>query len=482
MDYVRALLRFWRSAVAVVVLAVTVGVVLLATLPKSYTAEVRVFLTVVVGNSGSDLSSGTTYSQNQVDSFAEVTRTPIVLNPVIRQLGLTTTTEALANKIGVSIPEGTSIMAIRVTDADPAAAADIANSVGASLVDAVEDLAPTSNEGKELVRATVIAVATTPSTPSFPPRRRLLLLTLAAGLVLGLGQAALRFTLDKRIHDEEALADLTDAPIMGRIALDETTDGGRGTITTRGAEDYRRLRTNLQFIGQPEKGKGQAFVISSPLPGEGKTTVALNLATVLAQAGESVLLIDADLRRPQIAKRLGLEGAVGLTTLLIGRAVQADTLQSTGQKNLTVMAAGSIPPNPSELLASAAMLQILEAAKNVFRYIIIDSSPLLPVTDAAILSRQTDGALVIVNAKKTTAPQLAAALESIDAAHGKTIGLVVNKIRRSRSGYGSKYDYYYRYDYGAPDSSTPRRIRRRQALPKPAAKPSPTSASASSAS
>jgi capsular exopolysaccharide synthesis family protein len=373
---------------------------------------------------------------------------------------LDSTARELADHVQVTIPDGTSIMVIKVTDPDAQAASSIAGAIGESLVDAVADLAPAANDGRELVRATVISPAGT-ALKTFPRIRYVLLIAAGAGLILGLGQAALRFNLDKRIHNDDDVADVTDAPVMGRIALDTAAEPDAVTPSTHGGEDFRRLRTNLQFIGQETKGQGQAFVVTSPLPGEGKTTVALRLATVLAQAGEHVLLIDADLRRPQIAKRLGLEGAVGLTTLLIGRAGEADVLQATAQNGLTVMASGSIPPNPSELLASATMTQVLAAARKIFRYIIIDTSPLLPVTDAAILAHQTDGALVIINSQKTTTPQLRAALESIDAAKGKVLGLIVNKIKRERRGYGSKYDYYYQYEYVA-DPSTGERTRSRR--------------------
>ncbi|MDR1431243.1 MAG: CpsD/CapB family tyrosine-protein kinase, partial [Propionibacteriaceae bacterium] len=197
------------------------------------------------------------------------------------------------------------------------------------------------------------------------------------------------------------------------------------------------------FIAADETNVGRAFVISSSLPGEGKTTISLNLATVLAEAGERVLLIDGDLRRPRIAKYLGLETKIGLTTVLIGKASPGDVLQKTQIKNLTVMASGGVPPNPSELLASKGMEQLLDTARNLFNYIIVDSAPLLPVTDAAILSRQTDGIIVVGDVSGTTVPQLETALDSVRSANGTVLGIVLNKLNRERRSHSQRYGYYY---------------------------------------
>jgi capsular exopolysaccharide synthesis family protein len=449
-DYIAILRRFWRSIVVILLTCVAVSIVSMFLLPRVYTAQVQVFLTVLTGNSGSDLASGSNYSQNQVDSFAKVATTPMVLTPVITKLGLETTPDMLARSISVTVPTGTAIMSISASSSSAQTASDIANAVGESLVAAVETLTPVGSDGKEIVRATVVAPATPPTDHSSPSERNTLFLGLLAGLVLGLGQAALRFLLDKRITSEDQVKDLTDVPIMGRLAVDDKLedDGtARTTLSRASAEDYRRLRTNLAFVGSDNEGRGQAFVVTSALPGEGKTTISMNLAAVLATAGESVLLIDADLRRPRIAKYIGIEEKVGLTTVLVGRAKPADVLQRTQVQNLVVMASGAIPPNPSELLSSARMKQVIDSATRQFRYVIIDCAPLLPVTDSAILSRETDGALLVINANRTTSPQLEESLEAIDTANGQTVGIIVNRLRRDRRGSGSKYGYYYQYGY-----------------------------------
>jgi capsular exopolysaccharide synthesis family protein len=208
----------------------------------------------------------------------------------------------------------------------------------------------------------------------------------------------------------------------------------------------------MQFVGSADEDRGKTMVVTSSVPGEGKTTIAVNLATVLAEAGSAVLLIDGDLRRPRIARYMGLEATVGLTTVLVGWASPADVLQSTRFPNLTVMPSGVIPPNPSELLASRAMKQLLDSAARHFDYTVVDCAPLLPVTDAAVLSRQTDGALVVADMQQATAPQLRFALGEIERANGAILGLVLNKVKTGPRGSGNYYGYH---EYGDNPAGRP---------------------------
>ncbi len=143
-------------------------------------------------------------------------------------------------------------------------------------------------------------------------------------------------------------------------------------------------------------------MISSSIPGEGKSTIAINLAVSLADAGARVILVDADLRRPSIAEYLGIEGGVGLTTVLIGRAEVEDVVQPLGTTSLDLLPAGQIPPNPSELLGSTAMADLLERLSASYDMVLLDSPPLLPVTDAVVLSNLAGGALVVVGVIAST--------------------------------------------------------------------------------
>jgi capsular exopolysaccharide synthesis family protein len=201
------------------------------------------------------------------------------------------------------------------------------------------------------------------------------------------------------------------------------------------SEAVRRLRTNLQFIDLATRPK--SIVISSSVPGEGKSTIAINLAVSLADTGARVILVDADLRQPSIAEYADIEGAVGLTTVLIGRAAVEDVIQPFGATKLDLLPAGQIPPNPSELLGSVAMADLLERLSASYDMVLLDSPPLLPVTDAVVLSRLAGGALVVVGADRIHRPQLQQSLESLETAGAHLFGIVMNKIaRREASAYG----------------------------------------------
>ncbi|MGO3085805.1 CpsD/CapB family tyrosine-protein kinase, partial [Ancrocorticia populi] len=191
-------------------------------------------------------------------------------------------------------------------------------------------------------------------------------------------------------------------------------------------ESYRALRTNLRYLDVENNQK--SIVVTSAGPGGGKSTTAVNLAIVMADAGSRVVLIDADLRKPKVAMMLGIEGSVGLSDLLIGRVNFEDALQQWGRKQLFVLPSGRIPPNPSELLGSSAMEKTLEALSAHFDYIIIDSPPTLVVTDAAILSTRTGGAVVVSAAGKTRKDELADAFDTLENVDGRVLGVIATMV------------------------------------------------------
>jgi capsular exopolysaccharide synthesis family protein len=186
-------------------------------------------------------------------------------------------------------------------------------------------------------------------------------------------------------------------------------------------------------------------------PDEGKTTTTANLATTLAASGAKVCAVEGDLRRPRLLKYMGMEGAVGLTSVLIGQAELDDVLQPFADTHVSVLGAGPIPPNPSELLGSPAMRDTLRELERRFDYVLIDAPPLLPVTDAAVLSTVADGVVLIVGAGTTTREQLHKSLQSLEQVKGRLLGLVLNKLPRK----GPDSYSYYRDGY-APDASLPR--------------------------
>ena len=212
------------------------------------------------------------------------------------------------------------------------------------------------------------------------------------------------------------------------------------------AEAYRSLRTNIQYSSFDNKY--QTLVVTSANPGEGKTTVAGNLALVLAQGESKVLLVDCDMRRPSIHKLFKISNTYGISDLLVGNK-KLESVANKYNDNLSIVPAGKIPPNPAEMLASKAMTAFLEEMKNYFDYIVLDTPPLQAVTDAQVLSTKADGSLIIIRAGVTKKEAINNAVSIIKKVKGNIIGTVLNVAE-------TKNDKYYYY--GDESSRTGRRL------------------------
>lgn len=451
-DYIRIVRRFWVSIVALTLMGVAAAAALSLLATPTYTASSSLFFTVRSGDTANELAQGSTYTERQVRSYARVAEAPVVLRPVIESLELQTTPAALAERIQIDVPTNTSVLDLSVVDDDPVRAAAIADAVARHLVVAVSDMAPRDADGLEAVRANVISEATIPTAWTTPRVAQNLALGALLGAMLGVGQALLRRTLDTRVRTSEDLAATTAIPIIASITAEPPgSDVGQVVIRAPGspaAEGYRRLRTNLQFVTVGTRGRSLA--ISSSVSGEGKSTTAVNVALAVAATGQRVLLIDADLRRPQVARRLNLEGAAGLTTILIGRALLDDVVQPV-QDGLDVVAAGPVPPNPSELLGSDAMRGLIDEALAAYDYVFLDTAPLIPVTDTAVLATMVGGILLVIGSGEVHRDQVADAIESVQAADGNVVGLVLNKLQARDEGH--RASYYRREGYAAaPDN------------------------------
>lgn len=456
-DYLRVIRKYWRSVAAVLLVSLfAAALVTVATLP-TYTAGASVFVSVDSGSSASDLQSGSTYAENQVKSFAQIATMPAVLDPVIEQLGLNMTAVQLSKMVTSTVPAGTAIIQVEYVDTSPQAAAFITNAIARQLTVVVAQLSPGTKNGEQPVLATIVAPASVPTEKTSPKVLLNLAIGALAGLLLGLAQAVLRSRFDTTVVEPEDVSAITDYSLVGTVGIEkEIADHplivySNRQFSTR-AEEYRRLRTNLQFLTVDSRTR--VVVVTSAMPGEGKTTTAINLATTLAEAGESVLLIDADLRRPTIAEYLHLEKAVGLTTVLIGRARLDDVTQQMGATGLDVLTSGEIPPNPAELLGSPAMKRLLAEVGEHYNTVIIDSPPLLPVTDAAILTSEADGALMVVGSGGVKSLQVVTAIDSVERGGGSLLGLVLNKLKDERQGYHKQGYYYYHSKPNGPEAGT----------------------------
>lgn len=455
-DYVAVLRKYWVSIVGVTLLGLATAATVTLVTPPTYTASTAVFISVRGGDSAGELLQGANYATNQVRSYAQVATTPTVLQPVIDKLGLQTTPALLAENVTASIPTNTAIVEVSVVDRDAELSARIAQATSEQLVATVDLLSPSDASGKRAVAATIVTPATVPLEKTTPRTALNLTVGLLAGLLLGFGQAVLRNTLDRSIRTEDDVARATDHSVIAKIPFDPDAAEHPLVMFTDPhslrAEAYRKLRTNLQFLEVAKGTDRNSFVVTSSVAGEGKTTTSINLASTLAEGGEKVLLIDADLRRSTVAKYLNIEGSVGLTTVLIGRAALEDVVQPIGTRDFHVVAAGEVPPNPAELLASDAMKRLLNEASAHYDTVVLDAAPLLPVTDAAILSTMTSGALIVAGSGLVTVPELEDSIATLDQVSGTTLGIVLNKAK-----VGTGDGYYYQYKSERDNRSSRRR-------------------------
>lgn len=221
------------------------------------------------------------------------------------------------------------------------------------------------------------------------------------------------------------------------------------------AEAYRTLRTNIQFSSFDKSVK--TVTVTSSGPGEGKSTVASNLAVVTAQSGKKTLIIDCDQRRSRLHKVFGLSNMVGLSNMLAGEVAFPDVVQQTEIENLYVLTAGTRPPNPSELLASEKMKSFIHTMRDEFDYVIMDTPPVLIVTDAQLLADYTDGYLLVVSSGDVDRNAAAKSKELLENVNAKILGVVLNNLEISEKGY---YGYYYHYYYGVDGQKVKARKRK----------------------
>lgn len=466
-DYLKILRTHWVAVLLCTLLGGAAAFGWTLVQPKVYTSEASGIITTGVSEDLGAALVGDNYAKSRVKSFVDVATSQGVAEHVIEELNLDDSPAALIGRVAVSNPLDTAVLKVTASASTPEAAQQLAEAwiagMSAQIAEIENSGPPASEQADEADTATDAApesvvgfqtfdAATLPSGPSSPNTRLSVALGLLVGLALGVGYAVVRTTLDRRIRNVAALKDAFTVPVIGSVPFEKafTADrrilaegegGGEGRAL---AEAMRKLRTNLQFMNVDHPAR--VIVVTSSLPGEGKTTVTANLALAIAASGQPVVVVDGDLRRPMVAKTFGAIGSAGLTDVLIGRATLNQVVQPWGSTGrLAVLAAGSIPPNPSELLGSEAMRATLaQLAQHAI--VLIDAPPLLPVTDAAVLAARTDGAIVVSYAGRTRIDALEHALAELERVQARPLGLVLNAVPRrgvDRDAYASEYGGYY---------------------------------------
>jgi capsular exopolysaccharide synthesis family protein len=423
--------------------------------PKVYQADASGFVRSGTSSSPGDASVGDMLAKSRAASYVDIAKSRATAQTVIDSLGLKAAPAGLIGSVTVTQPLDTVLISVAARAATPVAAQKLADAWVEALkvqVDQIENPNGTSTTALHIVP---IEAAELPTSPVSPNTKRNVALGFAVGLLLGVGYAVLRNQLDRKLRRAEDIERQFGVTVAAAIpaspALARKKGGSLPLVVARGprpvadpvhsGEAFLKLRTNLQFmdIDNPPR----VIVVTSPMPGDGKSTIAANLAAALSMADRRVVLIDGDLRRPVVAASFGLVEGAGLTDLLIGRVDFADVAQQVGGlPNLLVLAAGPKPPNPSELLGSKAMRRLLDWLADRGYTVIIDAPPLLPVTDAAVLTASADGALIAVSAGQTLDTQLAAALGALKGVQGHTLGVVLNRVSPKAANTGYYGGYY----------------------------------------
>src|SRR4051812_28330750 len=288
--------------------------------------------------------------------------------------------------------------------------------------------------------AELIRPASVPIEPVKPTPVRTATLAALVGLLLGLGAALLVNHLDDSIRTEQDLARAgPDLPLLAVVPTFNSRDIRPVAIAAPASppvEAYRNLRTNVQFLATQRKTR--SIQVTSARPGEGKTTTAANLAVVLSQTGANVVLVDGDLRKPDLHRVFGIDGSNGLTNNLHGDPMELTIQRITDQ--LWVIVAGPVPPNPSELLSGRRMEAFCEELARRFDFVIIDSPPLLAVSDGAAVSRHVDAVLLVAQSKRVSVPQLQESLAILDRLAAPLLGIVLTRAKVD-SGIAGEYEY-----------------------------------------
>lgn len=440
----------WRFVVFTILAGVLLtGGLILAT-PLTYASRATLFVsppsTGIV-----DTYNATFTAQQRAESYANLAVDAEVLGRVAGRLGNGVTANQLAGQVQTSVDQNTLLLQIDAQARSPEQAQQIATVMADEVIRMVKELeTPTDSDVPAPIVARLASKASY-NRQAVAPNIPLNLSTgIALSLLAGIAGAVIRDVLDSSVKDNEEIEALTGSTPMATLPFDvEVKDHPliSDELGSALSEAFRVLRTNLQFSSLD--ASRQMLVVTSAVPNEGKTFIATNLAISMAKSGRSVLLLDADMRKPNVASLLGLENSVGLITVLLGRA-SLDQAVQTHSSGVSFLGTGPQPPNPAEVLDTQAMRDLFGKIRASYDVVIVDAPPLLPVADAAILLTEVDGALLVTRYGSTNREQLRQAMGRIKAVGGRLVGTIFNQAPRRRL---TQYGYGYGYDYGYGQSS-----------------------------
>ena len=446
--------NLWLLIIGIIVGA-AVGFGYASLQPKVYAASSSGYVTV--GESGTvDVLSGSTAAKERARSYAAIVSSEAVAQKIKQNTPeLSLTTGQIRSSLTATAGDNAALITVSAQASSPKNAQLLANSALQATADYIKEIEQNPGNAQALVNGDSNAAATPSANGNTvrviplnnasvnpplvsPNYQQNTLIGAVIGLVVVYTAIFLRRALDQRIRTRDDATKATGASILGVLPVSE--DLNEENIVNGDTDDHiaqesiRQLRTNLRFVNVDTPPR--SFIVTSAVPGEGKSTVSLSLARSLADAGSPVILIDADLRRPTVAKKLKLDAKVGLTQVLAGQVEIANAVHQLGDSNLFVLPAGRIPPNPSELLGSDKMRQLIKELSEEF-IVVVDVPPLLPVTDASLLSHSVDGVILVGSIGRSHREQMTEASSILKKVNANLFGLVLN--RAPRKGLGNSY-------------------------------------------
>ena len=442
----------WKLIAAIVLLAVLASA---AYTYYTYVPRYRTTASLIVmigGTLRDDQIHDVRLSRDFVKTIERFAQSRLVLDAVTERLGSGQAYEYLKENVEIEQYEETEIVEVSVTDTDPARARDTANTLADVLVEMLVSYLDVNN-----VR--LVDAAENPVAPIPPRTRQNVVAAFGLSLMLGVGLVFMLDKLDNTMKTPEKVQELLEIPVLGAVpTFGNGGIKGKGGAGTNGngmlitfdaprspvSEMYRAIRNNIEFTSLDSPARN--LMVVSPAPDSGKSVTVANLGVMLAQAGHSVLLVDADLRRPNLHRQLHVLNDTGLTNLLVDQDMELlQVVKRTRVENLFVLPSGGLPPNPAELLKSQKMKNVAELLAETFDYVLYDTPPLGMVIDATSLAGVVDGAVVMLKYGKTTEKEALLAVEQLRMSKIPILGAVLNQVPASSQSY---YYYYGGYGYG----------------------------------
>lgn len=430
--------RRWIVALACLLIGIGAGAFIYEHTAPTYRSTARVFFNLPSTSDVAAQAQGFQLTTELLQSYARIATSQSAAQAISQRLNGALSASDVQSRVTATPEPQTLLLDVAATGKTPGEAQQLA---GAATDNLVKQISQLSSVQATQIEPQVVDPANISNTPVSPSKKIDFGLGIALGVIGGVLAALLADALDRRIRTAKQATELTKLPELGRSPrsrrlarepLIAWRQGPGGDIR----EAFRSLRTSVHFL-YPDS-PAQVILVTSPATGDGKTTVALNLAVALGASGDSVVLVDADLRRAGLTRMLSLDRAGGLTAAIRDPSLLPDLLQSGPHVNVQVLSSGALPPDPAEMLGSLNMASLLQAMAEHADKVILDCSPVIPVTDAVTLSTQVDTVVLVVREKASKRAELAETVRRLQGVGARLAGFVLNGAAPQR---GSRYVY-----------------------------------------